>query len=81
MGNEIKNLQFTNSRIIEIFKIIFYNEFLIPIIILESEYILMLGGGNIIDYLNNLILYINKINLKSGKELQLIIKNKKKYLL
>jgi hypothetical protein len=54
---------------IEISKIIFYNKFPIFIIIPESERILALGGRNIIDYLNNLILYINKINLKSGREL------------
>jgi hypothetical protein len=61
--------------IIEIFKIIFYNRFLIPIIILEFDYILALKNRNITDYLNNLVLYIDKIILKSSKELQSIIKN------
>jgi hypothetical protein len=53
----------------EISKIIFYNRFLILVIILEFKYILALGGGNIINYLNNLILYINKISLKFNKKL------------
>jgi hypothetical protein len=41
----------------------------------------MLGGGSIADHLGDLVLYINKIDLKPGKELQLITKNKGKYLL
>jgi hypothetical protein len=55
--------------IIKIFKIIFYNKFPIFAITPEPEYISIFGGGNIIDYLNNLILYINKIDLKSDKKL------------
>jgi hypothetical protein len=54
---------------IEISKTIFYNRFLIPIITPEPEYILTLGGRNITDYLNNLILYFGKIILELGKEL------------
>jgi hypothetical protein len=68
-------------EIIKIFKIIFYNRFSIFVIILKLEYILILGGKNIIDYLDNLALYINKIDLKSGGELQSIIENKGEYLL
>jgi hypothetical protein len=62
-------------------KIIFYNRFLIPTVILEFEYILIFKNKNITNYLNNLILYIDKIDLKSGKELQLITKSRRKYLL
>jgi hypothetical protein len=67
--NKIENFQFINSEITKIFKIIFYNGFLILTIILEFEYILILGGKNIVDYLNNLISYINEIDLKFNKEL------------
>jgi hypothetical protein len=78
MGNKTKNLQLTNSGITEIFKTIFYNRFLISIIIPKFEHILIFGGGNIINYLDNLMLYINKIILESNKELQSIVKNKNK---
>jgi hypothetical protein len=81
VGSKTENLQFTNSGITEISKIIFYDRFLIFAIILELEYILILGDKNIINYLNNLILYINKINLKFDKKLQSIIKNRGEYLL
>jgi hypothetical protein len=68
MENKIKNLQFINSKIIKISKIIFYNRFLIFITIPKFKYILIFGNRNIINYLDNLILYINKINLKSNKK-------------
>jgi hypothetical protein len=54
---------------IKISKIIFYNKFLISTMIPKLEYMPALGGGSIINYLNNLILYINKIDLKFNKEL------------
>jgi hypothetical protein len=67
--------------IIEISKIIFYGGLPTSAIILKPEHILILGGRSITDYLNNLTLYINKTNLKSGKKLQLIIENRREYLL
>jgi hypothetical protein len=81
MGDKIENLQLTSSGVTKIFKTIFYNGFPILTITPKPEHILVLGNKNIINYLNNLILYIDKIDLESGKELQLIIKNKEEYLL
>jgi hypothetical protein len=81
MGDETKNFQFINSGIIKISKIIFYNKFLIFIIIPKPEYIPIFGNRNIIDYLDNLALYINKINLKPNRKLQSIIENRGEYLL
>jgi hypothetical protein len=69
MGGEIKNLQFINSGITEISKIVFYNKFPIPIIIPKLDYILIFRDRNTTDYLNNLTPYINKIILKLNKKL------------
>jgi hypothetical protein len=79
--DEIENLQFISLGVTKISKIIFYNGFLIFAIIPESKCIPTLGSKNIADYLDNLALYINKINLKPNKELQSITKSKKEYLL
>jgi hypothetical protein len=81
MENEIENLQLTSSGVTKISKIIFYNKFPIFAIISKPEHISILGGGSIIDYLNNLTPYIDKIDLKSNKKLQLIIENRGEYLL
>jgi hypothetical protein len=64
----------------KIFKIIFYNRFPTSAIIPKSEYILALGGKSITNHLNNLALYISKINLEFGRELQSIIESREKYL-
>jgi hypothetical protein len=81
MGGEIENLQFINLKITEISKIIFHSGFPIFAIIPKPKRIPMLGGGSIVDHLDNSILYIDKTNLKSNKKLQSITKSKGKYLL
>jgi hypothetical protein len=58
-----------SSGVTKISKIIFYNRFLTLETILEPEYISIFGDKNITDYLDDLVPYFNKINLKSGKEL------------
>jgi hypothetical protein len=66
---------------IKISKIIFYNRFSIFAITSKLEYISVLGNKSTINYLNNLVLYINKTDLEFDKKLQLIIENRGEYLL
>jgi hypothetical protein len=54
---------------IKISKIIFYNKFPTSAITPEFEYIPILGDKIIIDYLNNLVLYMGEIDLEFGEEL------------
>jgi hypothetical protein len=58
-----------NLGMIEIFKTIFHNRFPIFIITLEFNRISIVKDKNIINYLNNLILYIDKIILEFNKKL------------